>query len=93
MIEYEEITPEELKTYTTKLVPRLLRVPPYQWTRIEDIAKDVGRFIDICQYLVDHGYFQDDEGFVILTVKEDKFVRLDPMYIRQHDTKTFRIWK
>lgn len=93
MIEYEEITPEELKTYTTKLVPRLLRVPPYRWTRIEDIAKDVGRFINICQYLVNRGYFQDNEGFVILTVKEDKFVRLDPMYIRQHDTKTFRIWK
>ena len=93
MIEYEEITPEEIQIYTTKLVPRLLRVPPYQWTRIDDIAKDVGRFIDICQYLVDRGYFQDDEGLVILTVKEDKFVRLDPMYIRRHDTKTFRIWR
>lgn len=93
MIEYEEITPEEIQTYTTKLVPRLLCVPPYQWTRIDDIAKDVGRFIEICQHLVDRGYFQDDKGFVIITVKEDKFVRLDPMYIRRHDTKTFRIWK
>ena len=93
MIEYEEITPEEIQTYTTKLVPRLLRVPPYQWTAIDDIAKDVGRFIEICQHLVDRGYFQDDKGFVIITVKEDKFVRLDPMYIRRHDTKTFRIWK
>lgn len=93
MIEYEDITPEEIQAYTTKLVPRLLRVPPYRWTRIEDIAKDVNRFIDICQCLVDRGYFLDDKGFVVITVKEDKFVRLDPMYIRQHDTKTFRIWK
>ena len=93
MIEYEEITPEEIQTYTTKLVPRLLRVPPYQWTRIDDIAKDVIRFVDICQHLANRGYFQDGDGFVFITVKEDKFVRLDPMYIRRHDTKTFRIWK
>lgn len=55
MIEYEEITPEEIQTYTTKLVPRLLRVPPYQWTRIDDIAKDVIRFVDICQHLANRG--------------------------------------
>ena len=93
MIEYEEITPEEIQTYTTKLVPRLLRVPPYQWTRIDDIAKDVIRFVDICQHLAHRGYFQDGDGYTVIEIKENKFVRLDPMYIRTHDTKTFRIWK
>ena len=38
MIEIEEITPEELEIYTTRLVPRLLRVAPYRWTRIDAIA-------------------------------------------------------
>lgn len=93
MIKFEEITQAEFDTYTMKLVPSLLRVPPYKWTRIDDIAKDVGRFIDICQHLANRGYFQDEKGFVILEVKEDEFVRLDPMYIRRHNTQTFRIWK
>ncbi|WP_299222219.1 hypothetical protein [uncultured Alistipes sp.] len=93
MIEFEKITPKEIETYTTRLVPKLLRIPPYKWTPIDDIAKDVARFIAICQHLADRGYFQDEAGYSILEVKEDEFVRLDPMYIRRHDTKTFRIWK
>ena len=40
MVEIEEITPKELEIYTTKLVPRLLRLPPYHWTRIDSIAKN-----------------------------------------------------
>lgn len=92
MIRFEEITPAEIELYTTKLVPILLRVSPYKWMRIDDIAKDVGRFIDICQHLADRGYFQDEDGYVIIEVKEDTFVRLDPTYIRRHN-KTFRVWK
>ncbi len=92
-MEFEEITAEEIETYTTKLVPHLMRYPPRQWVQIDVIAKDVGRFIAICQHLANRGYFQDDNGDLILEIKEDTFVRLDPMYIRRCDTKTFRLWK
>ncbi|WP_418413690.1 hypothetical protein [Alistipes sp.] len=81
MVEIEEITPKELEIYTTKLVPRLLRLPPYHWTRIDSIAKNVGRFIDICQCLADHGFFNDPAGWLILDIYKDTFVRLNPKYI------------
>ena len=81
-MEIKEITPEELETYTTKLVPRLMRIPPRQWIRIDTIAKDVGRFLDICQCLVDHGYFNDSDGWLILEVYKNSLVRLNPMYIK-----------
>ncbi|MEG2063511.1 MAG: hypothetical protein RRY23_00070 [Alistipes sp.] len=82
MVEFEEITTEELEIYTTKLVPRLLRVAPYRWTHIDTIAKDVDRFIGICQCLVDCGYFKDIDGWLILDIYKDSLVRLDPMYTR-----------
>ncbi len=87
-----EITQEEFDIYTTRLIPSLSRISPRKWMLIDDIAKDVTRFIAICQHLANCGYFHDENGFLILEVKEDKFVRLDPMYIRRHN-KTFRIWK
>lgn len=92
-MEFEEITAEEIETYTTKLVPCLMRYPPRQCVQIDVIAKDVDRFIAICQHLANRGCFQDHNGDLILEIKEDTFVRLDPMYIRRHDTKTFRLWK
>ncbi len=92
-MKFEDIKPEEFEIYTKKLVPCLMRYPPGQWIRIDAIAKDVGRFIDICQCLYDHGYFEDENGFLILDIQKDSLVRLDPMYIRKHDTKTFKLWK
>lgn len=93
MVEIEEITPDELKNYTTKLVPRLLRVPLYRWTRIDTIAKEVGRFIDICQCLAEHGYFDDPDGWLILEIYYDSLVRLDPMYIRTRSANPLRLCK
>lgn len=94
MIDIKEITAEELQTYTTKLVPRLMRLQPWEWIRIDEIAKDVDRFIDIVECLYNHGYFVDEQNFLIIELsKDNNRVRLDPMYIREHDTKTFRIWK
>lgn len=81
MIEIEEITPEEHEIYTMRLVPRLLRVAPYRWIRIDTIAKDVGRFIDICQCLADYGYFCDLDGWLILDIYKDSLVRLEPLYV------------
>lgn len=93
MVEIEEITPEELETYTTKLVPRLLSVTPYRWTRIDAIAKDVYRFIDICQCLADHGYFDDPDGWLILEIFRDSLVRLDPMYVKRRTANPLRLCK
>lgn len=93
MIEIEEITPEELEIYTTRLVPRLLRVAPYRWTRIDVIAKEVGRFIDICQCLSDHGFFNDPDGWLILEIYKDSLVRLDPMYVRTRTANPLRLCK
>ena len=87
-----QITPEEFETYSKKLIPCLMRHPPDQWVRIDTIANNVDRFIDICQDLCNRGCFEDEDGFLILEIKENTFVRLDPMYIRRH-SKTFRIWK
>lgn len=92
MTEIIEISPEEFENYTRKLIPSLMRFPPGQWIQINTIAKDVARFIDVCQYLYNRGYFEDDDGFLILEIKDDAFVRLDPMYIRRH-SKSFQIWK
>lgn len=93
MVEIEEITPEELKTYTTQLVPRLLRVPPYRWTRIDTIAKGVERFIDICQYLVSQGYFNDSCGWLILDIYKDSLVRLNPMYVKTQTANPLQLCK
>lgn len=93
MVEIEEITHEELKTYTTKLIPRLLRATPYRWTRIDSIAKDVDRFIDICQCLADHGFFDDPDGWLILEIYKDSLVRLDPMYVRTRTANPLKICK
>ncbi len=81
MVEIEAIPPAALEIYTTKLLARLLRLPPYHWTRIDSIAKNVGRFIDICQCLADHGFFNDRAGWLILDIYKDTFVRLNPKYI------------
>lgn len=94
MIDINEITNEEFQTYTTKLVPRLMQLQPWEWIRIDAIAKDVERFIDIVECLYNHGYFVDEQNFLIIELSKDHDrVRLDPMYIRNNDTKTFKIWK
>ncbi len=94
MIDIKEITTEEFRTYTEKLVPHLMRLQPWEWIRIDAIAKDVERFINILECLYNHGYFVDEQNFLIIELsKDNNRVRLDPMYIRKHDTKTFRIWK
>ncbi len=92
MNENMKISSEEFDIYIKELVPRLMRFPPGQWIRIDTLAKDVNRFIAICQNLYDRGYFEDDDGFLVLEIKEDTFVRLDPMYIRRH-SKSFQLWK
>lgn len=93
MVEIQEITPEELQIYTRSLVPWLLRIPPYRWTRIDTIAKEVGRFIDICQCLADHGFFNDPDGWLILEIYKDSLVRLDPMYVRTRTANPLRLCK
>lgn len=87
LMKIENISPEEFKIYTTRLIPRLSRIPPYHWTRIDTIAKDVDRFIGICQCLADFGYFSDTDGRLILEIYKDKLVRLNPMYLRNSNTK------
>jgi hypothetical protein len=77
-----DITDDELQNYLVELVPRLLREPPTRWVRIDTIAKDVARFINICQCLADHGCFrQPDDPRCVIEIKEDSLVRLDPCYI------------
>ncbi len=93
MVEFEDITQEERQLYTTQLVPRLLRQPPRKWTRIDSIAKDVDRFIDICQCLADRGHFCDADGRLILDIYKDSLVRLDPMYIENTHTKNRTLCK
>lgn len=92
MREIEKITPEEENTYIRRLIPTLSRYPPGQWVRISDIARDLERFIHISQQLAKEGFFDDENGYCILEIKEDAFVRLDPQYLRARKPG-FRIWK
>lgn len=89
---FTEITSEELDIYITRLVPRLMRLPPGEWIEIEDIAKDTGRFIDICQCLTLHGYLLDGEGFPLVDIREDRLVRLNPCFLRNHKRKSPKKW-
>lgn len=80
MIKREEITDKEFKDYTTRLIPRLRPLPSGKWVRIDVLTDNVPRFIDICQYLANTGYFSDDNGWLILEVYQDSLIRLNPMY-------------
>ena len=75
-----DITPEEIETYSRKLIPKLARYPPWHWVRIADIAHNVERFIGICQYLADRGAFDDEDGEMQIDIYKDTFVRLNPLY-------------
>jgi hypothetical protein len=81
-MKFEEITPEERHNYTTELVPRLAREEPGQWVRIDTIAKDVARFIAICQLLADDRQFDlPGYDYPVIEVYKDSLVRLDPDYM------------
>ena len=68
-----------------------MQLQPWKWIRIDAIAKDVERFIDIVECLYNHGYFVDEQNFLIIELSKDNTqVRLDPMYIRNHDTKNIQ---
>jgi hypothetical protein len=87
---FEEITPEERHNYTTLLVPRLAREKPGQWVRIDTIAKDVARFLDICQLLIDDGQFDfPGDTYPVIETKNDSFVRLDSDYLAIINKKPF----
>lgn len=75
-----DITPEEVETYTRKLIPKLARYAPGRWVQIADIAHNVGRFIQICQQLANDGAFDDKDGYLMIDIYQDKLVRLNPMY-------------
>lgn len=78
--------------YLRELVPRLSRYQPGQWIAIADIANEINDFIDTVQRLCDAGYFLDKQGYCIIDVKEDAFVRINPEYLRSI-TPGFKIWK
>jgi hypothetical protein len=81
-MKFEDITPDERHNYTTLLVPQLAREEPGRWVRIDTIAKDVARFIAICQLLTDDGQFDlPGYGFPVIEIFKDSLVRLDPGYI------------
>ena len=89
-IMFEPITGEEFNTYADTLVPRLMREPPGKWVPIGTIAKDVARFIHICQELAALRYFDDPDGTeCMIEVQKDLFVRISPVY-RGTDTNKFR---
>ncbi len=77
-MEQIDITPEELETYTRKLIPKLARYPPGRWVRISDIAHNVERFIQICQHLANTGAFDDEDGILQIDISQDSLVRLSP---------------
>lgn len=78
--------------YRLELVPRLSRYQPGQWVSIADIANDVEDFISTVQRLCNDRLFDDADGYCIIEIKEEAFVRLDPDYLRRIKPG-FRIWK
>ncbi len=82
-MKYENITPEEIERYTTQLVPLLAREPAWKWVRIDSIAKDVARFIAVCQCLTDEGGWFLHDRYPIIDVWKDSLVRLSPDYMTE----------
>lgn len=83
---------EKEERYLREFIPKLLKYQPRQWVPIDQLANDVGDFIETVLKLCAEGHFTDAEGYCIIDIKEDAFVRLDPEYLRRQKPG-FRIWK
>lgn len=77
----DDIKDEDLRKYVDMLIPRLMRYKPYEWVVISSIADDVNIFIEIVRCLNEYNLFNNHLGFGILTIKDNSFIRVDPMTI------------
>lgn len=78
-----DITDAECDRYIKKLIPRLLRKKPAEWTRVADIANDPQRFVEVVECLASYRFFDDNEGYCLIELNNDaSCIRVYPDAIR-----------
>lgn len=93
MIDLMDITDTELERYVHRLIPRLMKKRPAEWTPIDRIAHDPRRFIDVVECLASFGYFDNTEGYCMIDLNSDETgIRVDPQAIRFPYIKCYQ-WK
>lgn len=93
MIDLMDITDAELERYVNKLIPRLMKKKPAEWTPISRIAHDPKRFLDVVECLASYCYFDNTEGYCMIDLNSDEMcIRIDPQAIRFPYTKCYQ-WK